>query len=134
MILGSPKMTELFRGMKEDTKGMPEIGESSRGLGVRPGFDVPATDPGDLVRPGQGGMSVSPDDPQSLPYFRRPPALGGTSKDPVWRISEADLGNDLHYRPDPARSGHGFVEPSRSMTLAEYQRALAQTQRLWQKT
>jgi hypothetical protein len=126
-------MTELFRGMKEGASGMPEIGESSRSLGVRPGIDVPATNPGDLVRSGQGGMSVSPDDPQSLPYFRRPPALGGTSRDPVWRITEAELGTDLLYRPDPARAGHGFVEPSRSMTLAEYQRALAQTQRFWHK-
>jgi hypothetical protein len=60
-------MTELFRGMKEDPNGMPEIGESSRSLGVRPGIDVPAKDSGDLVRPGHGGMSVSPDDPHSLP-------------------------------------------------------------------
>ena len=127
-------MTELFRGMKENANGMPEIGESSRCLGVRPGFDVPVTDPGDLVRSGQGGMSVSPDDPQSLPYFRRPPALGGTSKDPVWRIMDVELGPDLRYRPDPARAGHGFVEPSRSMTLAEYRRALALTQSSWQKT
>ncbi len=126
-------MTELFRGMKEGANGMPELGESSRCLGVRPGFDVPANDSGDLVWPGHGGMSVSPNDPQSLPYFRRPPALGGTSKDPVWRITDADLGPDLHYRPDPAHAGHGFVEPSRTMTLAEYRRALAQTQRLWQK-
>jgi hypothetical protein len=126
-------MTELFRGMKEGANGLPEIGESSRTLGVRPGFDLPAFDPSHVVQPGQGGMSVSPDDPLSLPYFRRPPALGGVSKDPVWRIREADLGPDLHYRPDPARTGHGFVEPIRSMTLGEYQQALAQTQGLWQK-
>jgi len=78
-------------------------------------------------------MSVSPDDALNLPYFRRPPALGGTSKDPVWQISEADLGPNLCYRADPARPGHGFVEPIRPMTLAEYQQALAQTRRLWQK-
>jgi hypothetical protein len=126
-------MAELFRGMKEIANGMPETGASSRTLGVRPGFDVPATDSGDLVLSGQGGMSVGPDDPQTLPSFRRPPGLGGTSKDPVWRITVADLGTDLQYRPDPARAGHGFVEPARSMTLAEYQRALAQTQRFWQR-
>jgi hypothetical protein len=127
-------MTELFRGMKEGTNGTPEIGESSRTLGVRPGFDVATTDPGALVGPGQGGMSVSPDDPHNLPYFRRPPALGGTAKDAVWSISEGNLGPDLCYRPDPTRSGHGFVEPSRFMTLAEYQQALTQTQHLWHKT
>jgi hypothetical protein len=130
--LGWPKMTELFRGMKEDAGGMPELGESSRSLGVRPGIDVAAAKSVDSVFPGQGGMSVSPDDPQHLPYYRRPATLGGTGKDPVWRIADVDLGQDLQYRPDPARGGHGFVEPARSMTLAEYQRALAQTQRFWQ--
>jgi hypothetical protein len=59
--------------------------------------------------------------------------LGGTSKDPVWRIREADLGPNLLYRPDQTRPGHGFVEPIRSMTLGEYQQALAQTQGYWQK-
>jgi hypothetical protein len=126
-------MTELFRGMKMDASGMPERGESSRTLGVRPGVDVVATDPSDPVGPGQGGMSVTPDDPLHLPYFRRPPELGGTSKDPVWRVMEADLGPDLCYRPDPMRSDHGFIEPSRVMTLAEYQRALGQTQHRWRK-
>jgi hypothetical protein len=78
-------------------------------------------------------MSVSPDDPMSLPYFRRPPDLGGTSRDPVWRIAEADLGSDLGYRADPARAGHGFVEPSRPMTLGDYQQALARTQGAWRR-
>lgn len=127
-------MPQLFRGMKEDANGLPQIGESSRTLGVRPGFDVPATDPSAMVHPGQGGMSVSPDDPLSLPYFRRPAALGDTSKDPVWEITQSDLTPDLCYRPDPARPGHGFVEPARAMTLSEYQKALARTQTLWRKT
>ena len=126
-------MTELFRGMKEDANGLPQIGQSSRCLGVRPRIDVPAALPADPVHPGQGGMSVSPDDPMSLPYFRRPPDLGGTSRDPVWRMAEADLGRDLLYRADPARAGHGFVEPSRPMTLGEYQQALAQTQSAWRR-
>ena len=126
-------MPELFRGMKEDAKGLPEVGQTSRRLGVRPGIDVPATLPADPVLSGQGGMSVSPDDPMSLPYFRRPPDLGGTSRDPVWRLAETDLGRDLLYRADPARAGHGFVEPSRLMTLGEYQQALAQTQSAWRR-
>ena len=66
-------------------------------------------------------MSVSPNGPRNLPSHRRPPTLGGTGKDPVWRITIADLGIDLQYRPDPARAGHGFVEPVRLMTLSEYQ-------------
>jgi hypothetical protein len=126
-------MSELFRGMREDASSLPEIGASSRCLGVRPGFDVPATLPGDVVPAGQGGMSVSPDDLMSLPYFRRPASLGGTSRDPVWHLRETDLGPDLQYRPDPTHAGHGFLEPSRSMTLAECQQPLAQTQPLWRK-
>ena len=46
-------------------------------LGVRPGIDVPALYPLDIVQPGQGGLSVSPDDPLNLPYFRRPPEWQG---------------------------------------------------------
>jgi hypothetical protein len=126
-------MARLFRAMKENDQGLAEIGESARTLGVRPGIDVPATRPTDIVQPGQGGMSVSPDDPRNLPYFRRPLKYGGTGKDPVWTVTDGDLGPDLRYRSDPANPGHGFVEPARSMTLAEYQRALTRTQRLWQK-
>jgi hypothetical protein len=35
-------------------------------LGVRPGIDVPAAKPADMVQPGEGGLSVSPDDPTNL--------------------------------------------------------------------
>jgi len=69
--LGRSKMTQLFRGMREDASGLPQIGESSRSLGVRAGFDVPASDLDNIVQRGQGGMSVSPDDALNLPYFRR---------------------------------------------------------------
>jgi hypothetical protein len=124
-------MPKLFRGMKADPNGLPAIGPSSRTLGVRPGIDVPAAGPGDVVLPGQEGMSVAPDDPLLLPIIRRPPGFGGTGRDPVWMIDEADLGADLVYRPDPNRAGHGFVEPSRPMTLDEYQHALAATQPHW---
>ena len=126
-------MVQLYRAMKESAGGFPEIGASARTLGVRPGVDVPAWNAGDSLQPRQGGLSVSPDDPMNLPYFRRPPALQGVGKDPVWSIADLELGPDLIYRPDPAQAGHGFVEPARSMTLNEYQDALAQTQGRWKK-
>jgi hypothetical protein len=126
-------MTQLFRAMKEAGHGQCEVGESARALGIRPRIDVPATNPGDTVHAGQGGMSVSPDDPQKLPYFRRPPQFGGTGKDPVWTIRDEELGPDLCYRPDPNRPDHGFIEPARPMPLSEYQQALARTQPLWRK-
>jgi hypothetical protein len=126
-------MPRLFRAMKENAQGYPEIGASARTLGVRPGFDVPAHNPSDLVQPGQGGLSVSPDNPMNLPYHRRPPDFQGVGKDPAWVITSADLGPNLSYRPDPAQPGHGFVEPVRPMTFHEYQDALAQTQGRWRK-
>jgi hypothetical protein len=119
--------------MKEGPGGLPEVGLSSRTLGVRPGRDVQAINPADTVSPGAGGMSVSPDDPFHLPYIRRPPEFGGTGRDPVWELADSDLGPDLMYRPDPGKLGHGFVEPVRVVALADYQAALAATQARWRK-
>ena len=112
---------------------MPELGPSARTLGARPGIDVPALVTNEMVQPGQGGLSVSPDNPTNLPRYRRPAAFQGSGKDPVWMIEDADLGIDLMYRPDPRNASHGFIEPAQAMTLGEYQRALQQTQQLWRK-
>jgi len=87
----------------------------------------------DLVQSGQGGLSVSPDDPMNLPAHRRPTEFQGTGKDPVWMIEEVDLGSDLRYRFDPLNRCHGFIEPSRPAILQKYQTAIEQMQRLWQK-
>jgi hypothetical protein len=95
--------------------------------------EMPALLPSDLVQPGQGGLSVSPDDPLNLPYFRRPPEFQGTGQDPVWVLEASQLGSDLYYRPDPSHAGHGFVEPVRAMTLGDYEAAIIGTQRMWQK-
>jgi hypothetical protein len=88
-------MASLFRSMKEDDGGVPEAAANARALGVRPGIDVPAVGDEETIQPGQGGVSVSPDDPLNLPAFRRPPQFQGTGKDPVWVIDEAQLGPDL---------------------------------------
>ncbi len=85
-------MTRLFRAMKETAEGLAEIGDDARTLVVRPGTDVPVGKLEDIVQPGQGGLSVSPDDPRNLPAFRRPPEFQGVGKDPVWAIAEAELG------------------------------------------
>lgn len=126
-------MTWLYRSMKENQEGLPELGTTSRYLGIRPEYDVSAARPGDTVMPGDHGLSVSPDDPRNLPARRRPPWLGGDSKDAIWVIHDGELGPDLRYCPDPDRLTHGFIEVSRPMTLAEYQQALARTQCLWRK-
>ena len=77
-------MTRLFRAMRKDADGFPEVGANARALGVRPGIDVLATLPSEMIQPGQGGLSVSPDDPMNLPYFRRPPGFQGSGRDSVW--------------------------------------------------
>jgi|SRR5437667_6596390 len=123
----------LFRSMQEDASGLPVTGPGGRMLGVRPGTsaspDVLAVNPTDSVCPGDGGMSVAPDDPGGLPRHRRPASLGGIGRDPVWYIEEDDLAPDLEFRQDSAV--HGVIEPSRPMTLQEFQDALAGTRQQW---
>jgi hypothetical protein len=119
--------------MKEDTDGLPVLEASARGLGVRPAIDVPAEQASEVVRPGQGGVSVSPDDPLNLPKHRRPPELQGNGRDPVWTIADSDLPPDLRFRVDPESPKHGFLEPARQMTLLEYEIAINTTRKLWRK-
>ncbi len=52
-------MADLFRGMKEDQDGFPVLAPTARGLGVRPGIDVPAEQPDDMVQLGQGGLAAA---------------------------------------------------------------------------
>lgn len=126
-------MVELYRSMKVAADGLPEPGPSARTLGVRPGRDVSALADTEMVQPGSGGLSVTPDDPMRLPDYRRPKSLGGRGQDPVWMISDADLSADLMWRADPNKpADHGFIEPNRTMALQEYQDALANTRSRWQ--
>jgi hypothetical protein len=87
----------------------------------------------EMVQPRQGGLSVSPFDPMNLPRHRRPAEFGGTGRDPVWIIEESGFGTELQYRADPLNPGHGFVEPSHPMTLADFESAVALTQPAWRK-
>ena len=111
--------------------GMPKVTPSARGLGARAGVggDIPVDVHG-MVHPETGGISVSPS-PQDLPGHRRPPEFGGTGKDPVWKMNTDDLGPDLKHVPD--KPGHGTIQPSRSMHVDDYQKALAETQQKWKK-
>jgi hypothetical protein len=126
-------MAKLYRAMQKGADGAPETAPNARALGIRPGIDVPAAFADEIVKPGEGGLSVSPDDPCNLPVFRRPRGFLGTGKDPVWEIESSQLGPDLCYRPDPAKAGHGFIEPSRPLTLDEFQQAVAQTRGWWRE-
>src|SRR4051794_36892495 len=101
---------KIYRSMKAAADGLPEVGASARTLGIRPGVDVPAKTPTDSTGPGDGGMSVAPDDPMHLARIRRPAAFGGTGIDPVWYIEVDDLGPGLGVRPDSPT--HAVVEPA----------------------
>jgi hypothetical protein len=124
---------KLFRTMREDTDGMPILGMGSRTLGIRPGNmltpDVDAVNPTDIVVPGDGGVSVTPDDPANLPYPRRPMSLGGKGRDPVWYIEADDLTPTLQSIPDSPI--HGAIEVSGPMSLQEFQDAVAATRSKW---
>lgn len=96
---------------------------------MRPDIDIPVT--GRRVRPGTGGLSVAPDRPENLPVHRRPPAFGGTGKDPIWSLEIATLGRDLGFRRDGP--SHALLEPARAMAADEFQRALAATAPHWRK-
>lgn len=102
-------------------------------LGVRPGVALRPDDTGRVVG-GQGGLSVTPDDPMRLPPHVRPPRFGGKGKLPVFELPAGSLGGALSYRADPEHpERHGFVEPGAPMHLSEYQSALASTQSGWEE-
>lgn len=111
--------------------GLPLVGQTARTLGARPNVDLMVDGHG-IVRPGAGGLSVSPNNPMHLPPHRRPPQFGGMGRDPVWQLWTGDLGEELAYRPDPRNpSGHGFIEPTRQMGFTAYQAALEATRERW---
>lgn len=118
----------MFRGMRGAADGSPELGNTAKTLGARPGIDIPV-DEGGIVRPGTGGMSVN-DSPTGMPEFRRPPSFGGSGKDlNMYCISSCDIGPGLRYAPDAG--GHGFLEPAWEMPFSEYQGYLQGTAGSW---
>jgi RHS repeat-associated protein len=119
---------DIYRGMTPEGS-QPQVGETARTLGVRPGVDIPV-DANGRVHPNTGGMSVSPAI-EDLPSHRRPPEHGGTGKDPVWKLNTSNLGDDLAHVPD--KPGHGTIQPSKSMPLSRFQTALANLKSGWAK-
>jgi RHS repeat-associated protein len=128
----------IYRAMKEEG-GMAAAGpvDSRRYLGPKlEGNGQPDIKPdaNGWVHPNTGGVSVAPNDVRNLPDSRFPRELGGRGADPAWCMSTCDLPPGLQYRPDPKRpSGHGFLEPSRPMPLAEYQRLLEDLKSTWSR-
>ena len=123
-------MLTLYRGMKPAADGLPECGSTGRTLGVRVPDDI-APDPEGRVHPRTGGMSCAPDDPKLLVPHRRPPALGGTGRDPVFAFAVGGLTASLAARRQT--TSHATVEPGGSTALQAYVDALHSTRAHWSK-
>lgn len=130
---------KVLRAMTMGDDGRPEVAEGgknpARTLGVRTGdwrrdIDV---DRSGMVHPLTGGMSVNPPPPENMAEHRRPSEYGGIGKDPIWELETGALPPELTYRPDPDEppGTHGFIEPSASMGLVDYEEALRSTRGLW---
>lgn len=121
----------LYRTMKIDPADRkPLIGTRRNMLGVRPTdpnnmnprrrFDVDAVAGSDPILPGtRKGLSGStvlgvlfPDEDEA-----------------IWEIDDGDLLPD--FRPVPDNPPHHVLEPTRVMTLDEYQAGLAATRAVW---
>lgn len=129
----------LYRAMKAADDEFPIVEDSARGLGARAGrgdgTDDVVPDADGVVQPNAGGMSVTPDDPRRMNPLRRPRALGGVGKYPLYVIDGDGLGIDLAFRRDPRDPmAHAFVEPSHPLALAPYRRALGETRPRWSRS
>jgi hypothetical protein len=144
-------MPLIWKGMKSDGD-RPKVGRGAALLGVRVGpgeNDDINPDEAGFVRPGQGGMSVSPS-VDALPAHRLPrrlsrayptrfPDADGPNNLYCWSMgvgafAEGQVAAQLRLRLDPDDpETHGFVEPDGKMVLADYEAALAATRDRWQK-
>lgn len=129
----------MFRAMKKADDRRPILGRTARTLGVRvsafgatpedpPQFDV-YPDASGQVSPGWG-LSVAMDDPRGLPKHRRPQALGGEGRDPVFSLPVRAVGNVMNVNED--RPPHALIEPAKLCSLEEYEAALAGTRPSWE--
>lgn len=122
-----------MKAVWEAPKSLPKTGETSSTLGVREGYDVDPDEEG-LVRPDEGGLSVTPDDWGHLPGRRIPRELGGTGRQILFALDTEKLGPRLRFRRDPDNPvGHGFIEPARTMSFEEYRAAIHATAALWER-
>jgi len=122
---------DLYRAMRPAEGGRPSLGRSARSLGIRPQTDIPVVE--GMVSPLSGGMSVSLGDPRYLPEHRRPLSLGGTGKDPVYRLKARQVPKALAVRSDADLEGHAFLEPAHVMPIETYEESIASSQRRWRR-
>lgn len=112
---------------------LPLPSPTARGLGIRPGIDIPV-EPDGTVEYGFGGMSVAIGKPRNLPRHRRPAKFRGTGSDPVWKLDLDELPSRLIFRADDEKADvHGFLEPAETMSLHDYEDAIVDTRGMWQE-
>ena len=121
---------KLYRVMRVDADGKPKVGVRGTMLGVRPTdplntspkavADVAAVNDSALVHPGEG-LSTSPN----------PASRIARKGEAVYEIETADL--DASLTPHHDKPDHCMLEPTQSITLAEYQKLLADTRDMWHK-
>ncbi|HYM66995.1 MAG TPA: hypothetical protein VEW68_06870 [Patescibacteria group bacterium] len=118
----------VYRTM-EVSGGRPAVDASRTTLGVklRDSPDI-LMDGHRFVYPKTGGLSVAPT-PSALPTSKRPPALGGTSRHPVWKLDVDLLPPELVLRTVSAN--HGLIEPTLPTKAEEFQRQLHKLEPLW---
>ena len=120
---------DLYRAMRIDGE-TPEVAPNQLGVRTEGEHADITPDADGTVWPDTGGMSVTPDDPEDLPYHRRPVSLEGSCRWPVWVISSSDIVSPLVVQPQ--EETHWFIEPSHPMAVAQYTSALVGTAPLWQ--
>jgi len=125
----------LYRAMRPDADGRPEVGPHAEKIGVRAEDDIPVTSEG-MVHPQSGGMSVTANDPMMLPVHRRPINMQGNSKKTVvFKIEQPELPGCLVARIDKPIElpAHRSIEPRECCTFLLFEQALASTRDNWRK-
>jgi hypothetical protein len=119
-----------------EVNGQPKLGSSVTTLGIRLGKDIEIDAQGMVQRPAfqrgkKNGLSCAPTIRQ-LPRLFLPHEWGGShSKTKVWRISEADLGQDLIAKQDAPN--HVSIGPANAMTFAMFETLVQATASKWVK-
>ncbi len=122
----------FYRAMRANADGRPLCGSTSATLGVRNG-EVELDSTGQ-VAPGNGGLSLTPDDPARLPVEFRPRALGGIGRLPVFAIDRGEIGSGLQVRADTFKPLiHAYLEPAYLMGFGAYQALLCKTSFCWRR-
>jgi len=134
-------MPQVFRIMKEDGDGLPQVAPKANGLGVRPGVDIDPGLDGNVLVNGKG-MSVNPNW-RDAPLFRIPERLRhvvegarGPNSNACFRsgigpFAQGPFTDALTLEPDSPT--HGVIAPSKPVPLVDYEANLTATRESWVK-